>query len=130
MRQLMKYLHEVGSYGLAGGFAAQLAFLSFGEGAGQEPVHLLGKWLVMPSFILCVLSAGLAIVARPTFLSKEWVWMKAVLTIPPFYTALATHPDILFYAKGTSGQLWVALVASLIVTAFSVWRPRRFILTR
>lgn len=129
MRQLMKYLHEVGSYGLAGGFAAQLAFLSVGGEAVQAQVYLLGKWLVMPSFILCVASGILAIFVRPSFLVKEWVWMKAVLTIPALYASLATHPDIVFFAKGNSEQLWVALIASLIVTAFSVWRPRGFIRT-
>lgn len=129
MRLLSKYLHEVGSYGLAGGFAAQLIFLSDGDmKAAAVPVQAIGGWLVTPSLILVLLSGVLAMVVRPTFFTKGWVWMKVILTIPTIYATLATFPGIVWYHELKPSQLWLALIASLVVTAFSVWRPRGFLI--
>lgn len=124
MRLLSKYLHEVGSYGLAGGLAAQLVFLG-AEQEGMDQVYAIGKWLIVPSFLLCVLSGLLAMIVRPTFFTKGWVWLKIILTIPTLYSTLATYPGVAwFHGKRDTSQLWVALVASLVVTGLSVWRPR------
>ncbi|MGF1507952.1 MAG: hypothetical protein ACFB9M_00465 [Myxococcota bacterium] len=128
MKLFMKFIHEVGSYGLAGGFAVQLIVLAHGgvdPSSTREQVEIIGLWLVMPS-LLVVLASGLwAMFLRPSFFSKGWIWMKIFLTVPPSYAAIATFPWVRSGAGERTGTvLWVALVASVIVTAFSVWRPK------
>jgi hypothetical protein len=122
----MKFLHEVGSYGLAGGFAVQLIVLSGPEDeAARTLVQSITLWLVMPSFLVVCASGVVAMVVRPTFFSKGWVWMKIILTVPTAYPPVATFPGFFEYPETPlQSPLWLCLVVSILITALSVWRPK------
>ncbi len=122
--RVVKILHELGSFGLVGGFAVQLVLLG-SAGPAPLPVELIAKWVLAPSLLAVIGSGLLAMGVRPTFFSKGWVWLKVFLTVPPTYATLATHPDIAFMATDRLGPpLWSAIAASVVITFFSVWRPK------
>lgn len=125
MKLLMKFLHEIGSYGLAGGFAVQLIVLARRDPSdpmAQELIGDISSWLLVPSFFLMGASGVLAMVLRPVFIARTWVWLKILFTVPTFYALLATYPGVGELSERTPSQLWIALVASILVTVFSVWR--------
>ncbi len=131
MKLLMKFVHELASYGLAGGFAAQLIVLARRTTDPEVKADLLGAigiWLVAPCFVVVCVSGLWAMVLRPSFFSRGWVWMKIFLTAPLTYVGLATLPGLSVAHERLPTLIWIGLVASVLITAFSVWRPKGFLL--
>lgn len=127
MSRLMKFLHELASYGLGGGAAIQLYVLWRREDPGAVPALVgdLGAWVVLPSVLVVGATGLVAMFVRPVFFSASWVWLKIFLTVPPCYVAIATVPGVSDFRPGKVGALlWISLVATVVVTALSVWRPK------
>ena len=128
----MKLLHELGSYGLVGGLAVQLLLVTL-RGAERD-LRLVGEitlWVVAPSLLLVILSGVLAMVVRTVYFSKGWVWLKIFLTVPTFYSTLATFPGLAWLEAGhLSPKLWMSLLASVVITFLSVWRPKGLLALR
>ncbi|MEM1417741.1 MAG: hypothetical protein AAGH15_22775 [Myxococcota bacterium] len=126
MKRLMKILHELGSYGLVGAFLVQLLLVQRGGGAMEDAiVSEVAKWIAFPSLLLVVISGLGAMIVRPTFWTKGWVWLKVLLTAPTLYVVVATHPAFASLETAKMGPpLVLVLVASIVITFLSVWRPR------
>ena len=121
----MKFLHELGSYGMGGGFAVQLLALVRNDDA-SDLITMTALWLVLPSLILVIVTGLVAMVLRPHYFEVRWVWLKIFLTVPTFYAVVATLPTgRVLPTERTQSALWLALVATVIVTALSVWRKPR-----
>lgn len=124
-------LHELGSYGLVGGFSAQLILLSadfLAPTTTQRLLELLTVWLVGPSLILVLASGLAAMFVRKVFFKKGWVWMKMFLSVPTVYAVGATFPG--FSTERVSSQtslLVISMTLSVVITWFSVWRPKNVI---
>ena len=132
MSRLLKFLHELGSYGLAGGFVVQLLLLSRREKVDietQKLVEHIALWVVTPSFLAVVVSGLLAMMVRPVFFSKGWVWFKIFLTAPTLYITVATLGLTNIPMERVRSSLWLAMVLLVIITAFSVWRPKHFLIS-
>ena len=128
MKLTMKFLHEVGSYGLAGGFGAQLVVLARPELGGERPLDLveaISAWMVFPCLVVVIVSGITAMVLRPSFVQKGWLWLKIFLSVPALYAALGTYPGVgLVVGDRTAPLLQVALLFSIFVTVLSVYRPK------
>lgn len=127
-RHLSLFLHELSSYALIGGFAAQLVLASASVEPSPESSRLItltALWVTAPALFLVVGSGFLAMIVSPVFFKKGWVWLKILLTLPPTYAVIATLP---FYEQGltagVSDQLTLALLVSIVVLYLSIWRPR------
>lgn len=123
----MKLLHELGSYGMVGGFAAQLLLLLRAEGpdAPVETIQDLTLWITAPSFAVVALSGLLVMVVRPVFFTKGWVWLKVFLTVPTLYVVVATFPGLAnLDPTRLDRSLSLAIGASIVITWASVWRPK------
>lgn len=131
MSRQIKFFHEVGSYGMVGGFAVQLLLLALPGAVVGDRVALLGaitQWIIVPALLLVLASGLAAMLVRKVFFGKGWVWLKIFLTVPTVYSVLATYPGLdLLDIERLGGQLWVSLAMSAAITALSVWRPKEII---
>ncbi|MGF1466359.1 MAG: hypothetical protein ACFCGT_09505 [Sandaracinaceae bacterium] len=152
MKRTLKFLHEVGSVGLMGAAAAQLILSFRAEGLPPEEVATLrlailviSEWLLLPSFLLVILSGLLALAAHRGYQSSAWAWMKAATTVlllectlvsvqGPAQTAARVarqiaeghveHAHVLGNVlRHERGGLTVLLLLSVANIALAVWRP-------
>lgn len=124
----MKFLHELGAYGMVGGFLVQLLLLGLPTSTVGDRFALIGQVslrIVAPALGLVILSGLLAMVVRKVFFTKGWVWLKILLTLPTAYSVLATLPGLdLLVPSRLGAQLWVSIAMAAAITALSVWRPK------
>jgi hypothetical protein len=148
----MKILHEIGSAGVLGAYAACLLLVIKGPSqplvayaAVRQAIATITQWLLMPSLGLVLVSGLLAIALNRAFHNAAWAWIKALLGISLFEGTLVTvsssarqaaelaamaangHADAAHLAqvlRTERGGLWLLLGLSLANIVLAVWRPR------
>lgn len=153
MRRLMKFLHEIGSLGFAGGVLAYMAMIAFSPQLGptteyvdyRAAIAFLTRWVILPSMLLVLLSGLLAMVAHYPFTNQGWVWAKALSGLLIFEASLASVDapaqraalaaaaalngeiaitELADKVNDHSGALWMLTALAVANVAIAVWRPR------
>jgi hypothetical protein len=153
LRKLLKVLHEIGSVGVLGAFAASLVLIAcapsphelLAYAAARQGIAAIARWLLVPSLALVLISGLLAMVANDNYMAAGWAWIKALLGLSMFEGSLVTvsgsarhaaelaalaasgHPDPVQLAEALRterGGLWLLLVLALANIVLAVWRPR------
>jgi len=153
LRKLLKILHEVGSVGVLGSFAACLVIIITGPAqdslvayaATRHTIAEICRWLLVPSLGMVLISGLLAIAANRAYANAGWAWVKALLGVSMFEGTLVTvgasarhaaelsalaaagNPDPVQLAgvlRTEWGGLWMLLALSLANIVLGVWRPR------
>ena len=149
--RLLKLLHELGSIGMLGSVAVCLLLQRLHPQGSTEDyarasasIADIVHYLLMPSFVLVLLSGLLAITATPAFMNAGWVWFKALLGLSVFEASLTLSGNAQraaqLSAQASSGQqvleqlaqvtrtetgvLWVLLGISVVNVVVAIWRPR------
>lgn len=152
LRRILKLLHEIGSAGVLGAFAASIVLIVkvptqsvVAYAAVRQSIAAISQWLLVPSLAIVLLSGLLAIAATDAYKDAGWVWVKALLGISMFegtlltvgasarhaaeFAALAAEghgdPAQLAQVLHTEwGGLWLLLLLSVANIVLAVWRPR------
>jgi hypothetical protein len=152
MRKPLKILHLVASAGLTGALASYLVLVLKAPGSSpaefaavRHGIHLLSKWVLMPSLLLVLVSGLLSMAAHRPFMNAGWVWIKAVLGISMFEGTLlavqsnarrgeemalralegAGDPTLLAdLLRHERAGLWTILVLSIANIVIGAWRPK------
>jgi hypothetical protein len=153
LRKLLKVLHEIGSVGVLGAFAASLVLIAsapsphelLAYAAARQGIAAIARWLLVPSLALVLISGLLAMVANDNYMAAGWAWIKALLGLSMFEGSLVTvsgsarhaadlaalaasgHPDPVQLAEALRterGGLWLLMVLALANIVLAVWRPR------
>jgi hypothetical protein len=153
LRKTLKVLHEIGSVGVLGAFAASLVLIAcapsphelLAYAAARQGIAAIARWLLVPSLALVLISGMLAMVANDAYMEAGWAWIKALLGLSMFEGSLVTvsgsarhaaqlaalaasgHPDAAQLAEALRterGGLWLLLVLALANIVLAVWRPR------
>jgi hypothetical protein len=142
----------MGAIGFMGALASLVVLMSFepppSSLASFALIHCvmaaIAAWVVLPSFVLTLVSGLLAIAANRAFHNAGWAWIKAATGIVIFAGALHAiapiqedarqsteavagelDPSTLFRAsQGERATLWVLLFVSTANVVLGVWRPR------
>ena len=152
MRRLLKFLHELGSFGLMGALAcllvlnrlspppSDLAGYAMMRGAMAE----IGKWVFLPSFAFTLIPGLLAIAVNRAFHNAGWAWVKAATGILVFMGGLHALAPIQEEARlsaealagrldpatingpdvNEQGTFWMLLIISVANIVLAIWRPR------
>jgi hypothetical protein len=151
LKRALKFIHEIGAFGLMGSLAACLILTWAAPTRSVEAyvvvrqnVAAIMNWLLMPSLVAVLLSGLLAIAAHSAYHNAAWAWTKALLGIAMFEGSFLTigastrraaelsaalalghtdaiRPDMI---QGEWGTLWLLLVLSVVNIGLAVWRPR------
>lgn len=150
MKRFLKILHTLGAIGFMGGLAAELAMAILGASrpAAEHAVlragiDALGRWLILPSLPLVLVSGLLSMGLHPPFHNAGWVWVKLATTVVTFEGTLGlmsrlkdlarlaneavTAPPTPVYTQLLSserGVVWTLLFLSGVNVVVGVWRPR------
>jgi hypothetical protein len=153
LRKTLKVLHEVGSVGVLGAFAASLVLIAaapsphelLAYAAARQGIAAIARWLLVPSLALVLISGLLAMVANDAYMEAGWAWIKALLGLSMFEGSLVTvsgsarhaaqlaalaasgQPDPAQLAevlRTERGGLWLLLLIALANIVLAVWRPR------
>ncbi len=154
LRQVLKILHEVGSIGVMGSFAAYLVLVVTAPdpatslvayAAVRQGIAQITRLILVPSLALVLITGLLAIAANRALHSAGWAWVKALLGVSVFEGTLLTvgagarraselaalavagQPDpaeLALVLHGEWGGLWLLLLLSLANIVLAVWRPR------
>ncbi len=153
LQRLLKALHELGSIGVVGSFAACIVIRVTAPprqslsayAAASHAIAAICQWLLVPSLAAALLSGLLAIAANRAFINAGWAWVKALLGISMFEGTLLTvsasarhaadlsalaaagSPDPVQLAEVLRtewGGLWILLTLSIANIVLGVWRPR------
>lgn len=152
LRKLLKILHEIGSVGVLGSFAACIVLVArvpthtlAAYAALRQCVAAITEWLLVPSLALVLISGLLAIAATNAYKDAGWVWVKALLGISMFEGTLLTvaataRQAAALAAQAAAGEgsntqlaqllhtewngLWLLLALSVANIVLAVWRPR------
>lgn len=152
LRKFLKILHEVGSVGVLGAFAACIVLVArvpthslAAYAAVRQCVAAITQWLLVPSLAIVLISGLLAIAATNAYKDAGWVWVKALLGISMFEGSLLTvaasaRQAAQLAAQAASGSgdaaqlaqvlhtewggLWLLLALSVANIVLAVWRPR------
>jgi hypothetical protein len=151
LKQTLKFVHELGTVGFMGSFAAYLVLVAVADqkspaeyAALRAGIAAIAKYILMPSLAM-VLITGLASIAvhRP-FMEQRWVWVKALLGITVFEGTLgavgAAQRGADLAAKVAAGEAgmevmadvlraermgaYILLTLALVNVVLAVWRPR------
>jgi len=154
LRQLLKFLHEIGAVGTMGSFAACIVLLAtaptqslVAHAAVLEGIASITKWLLVPSLAMVLISGLLAIAATESYKNAAWAWVKALLGIGTFEGTLLTVGASARHAAELSalavtgggdavelaqmlrtewGGLWIMATLALVNIVLAVWRPRLY----
>ena len=154
MRRTMKFLHDVGSIGVAGAMLALLVLLANSPdpaamseyAAVRSAMRAIADYLFLPSLMLVLVSGLLALAASPVFMNAGWALAKLGFGVIMFegglvgvngpmtreaeraLAAVATN-EPLAVAGGTMNSEVLAISLLLFVSALNValavWRPRQ-----
>ncbi|MEQ9500458.1 MAG: hypothetical protein RIT81_26525 [Deltaproteobacteria bacterium] len=153
MKRLLKFLHEIGTVGLMGAIAAQIILsiaaldLPDAEYATyREAIHVVSKFLLLPSLGLVLFTGLLAIAVHPPYHNAGWAWIKALLTVAVLEGTLggiqgpareaatlarriaegdeSARAAIGHVLRHESGALWMIMFLSVVNIALAVWRPK------
>jgi len=152
LRKILKLLHEIGSAGVLGAFAACIVLIvkvpthsALAYAAVRLSVAAITQWLLVPSLALVMVSGLLSIAATNAYKDAGWAWVKALLGISMFEGTLLTvgasarqaaeysaqaadgHDNAAQLAQVLHtewGGLWLLLALSVANIVLAVWRPR------
>ena len=152
MKKMLKIVHLLASAGLIGALAAYLVLVLKAPGATpaefaaiRQGIHLVSKWIVLPSLLFVLLSGLLSMAAHRPFMNAGWVWIKALLGLAMFEgTLLSVQSNAQrgaeLAARALTGKgdpaalaellrheragLWTILLLSAVNVVIGVWRPR------
>ena len=152
MKQLLKFLHQLGAIGVIGALAAHLVLVitipkqsPAGYAAVRLGIEAISRWMLVPSLALVLVSGLLAIAAYRPFIEARWAWVKALLGLSMFEGTLivvqgnATRVSELAQKAVTSGSdpalmaealrsewmgLWTIVALALANVVLGVWRPQ------
>lgn len=152
LRKTLKILHEIGSVGVLGSFAACLVLIAKvptptlpAYAAMRQCVAAIAQWLLVPSLAIVLITGLLAIAATNAYKDAGWVWVKALLGISMFEGTLLTvaataRQAAELSAQAAAGQgdpmqlalllhsewngLWLMLLLSVANIFLAVWRPK------
>lgn len=149
----MKILHSVAACGMIGGLACYLVLLVVGVPETpaayadlRSSISVISNYVILPSFVLVAASGLLSMVVHEPFISKGWVWLKAMTGILLFEGVLGivgskasiAEQKAAEIAAGTAptdaldslialewGTLAIVMAVSMANVILGVWRPRR-----
>jgi hypothetical protein len=142
-----KALHEIASIGYGGGLAACLLINLMANraspaefAAARHAFAAIGKYLLIPSMAVVVVSGLVALAATRAYQDAGWAWVKALLGLTVFeatlmvvgssskqaeLTAAATDATLLdALLRSERNTLWLLIVLSVVNVVLAVWRPR------
>ncbi len=152
-RRILKLLHTLGSFGVAGGIAAFMLLLNSGPEAGATPEYLalreglyaISRYLVLPGMALVFLSGILAMAVHFPFQNALWVWLKLAGGFLIFESMLATvdaparraveatqkaldgnlsEAELIASVNNPWGAWWVLLALAAVNVVLAIWKPR------
>ena len=153
MKRLLKFLHEVGTFGLMGALAAQIVLAATAVDLPPDAyatlrwgILAMSKWLLLPSLVVVLLTGLAAFGLHKPYHDAPWAWMKAVLTIAvlegtlvaiqaparkaaELSKALAGGDETVAAAlhdvlRHEQGGLWVIMGLCVLNIVLAIWRPR------
>lgn len=150
MKRFLKILHTLGAIGFMGGLAAELALAAVGvarpgveHAALRAGIEALGRWLILPSLPLVLVSGLLSMGLHPPFHNAGWVWVKLATTVVTFEGTLGLlsrvkdlsrlaqdavtappSPELASLLSAERGVCWTLLFLSGLNVVVGVWRPR------
>jgi hypothetical protein len=155
---LIKILHEIGSAGVMGAFAACLVLVARGPAqplvayaAVRQSIAAISQWLLLPSLALVLVSGLMSIAVTRAFHNAAWAWIKALLGISVFEGTLVTinasarraaelatlaangqgdAAQLAQVLRTERGGLWLLLALSVANIVLAVWRPRLYRVSR
>jgi len=152
VRRALKFLHTMGSIGLAGAMACLLVLLSVTPPSTELPGYALMRgamgavatWIFLPSLALTLLS-GLLALAQRAFHNAGWAWVKLATGVLMFEGGLVYvqgpmrqeadlsaaalagtgDPALLGQSLGAEANtLWLLLAVATANVVLGIWRPR------
>lgn len=150
LARLLKLLHELGSIGTLGAVAVCLLLL-WTHRSGPEQIYTVSghvfaviHYILVPSFVVVLLSGLLALVATPAYMNAGWAWVKALLGLSVFEASLALSgssreaadlsvqgaaghdvvTQLAHAVRTETGVLWVLFVIGVINIFMGIWHPR------
>lgn len=153
LRKPAKLLHELGSIGVTGSFAAIIVLFTTAPKQSldtfavvNQSIATLAKYLLVPSLALVVISGLVAMMLNSGYLEAAWVWVKALLGISMFEGTLLTvvasarraaelsalaaaakqiePAELAQVVRTEAGGLWLLSALCLLNIALAVWRPK------
>ena len=151
-RKPAKMLHELGSIGVTGSFAAIIVLFTTASKQSldafavvNQSIATLSQYLLVPSLALVLISGLLAMVINGGYLEAGWAWLKAFLGISMFEGTLLTvvasgrraaelsalaasrhvePAELAQVVRTEAGGLWLLSALCVVNIALAVWRPR------
>ncbi|MEO0883310.1 MAG: DUF2269 family protein [Pseudomonadota bacterium] len=152
-RKSLKIIHSVAACGMIGGLGCYLVLLIVGVPETpaayadlRTSIRIISNFVILPSFALVAASGLLSMVVHEPFLSKGWVWLKAMTGILLFEGVLGligskasvAEKKAAEIANGTAplsdleslvafewATLGIVMAISVVNVILGVWRPRR-----
>lgn len=152
-RRLLKFVHTLGSFGVAGGIAALMLILGTGPDPAATPeyqviresVYAISRNLVLPSMVLVFVSGGLAMAFHFPFQNALWVWLKfgtgllileavlasidsparrAVNLVHSAMRGEIAETELLAAIDNAWAAWWAILLLAGLNVLLAIWRPR------
>ena len=151
LKQTLKFLHEIGTFGVMGSFAALLVLVAHVNmdapveyAAIRQGIAQIAKWVLVPSLGIVLVTGLASIAAHRPFMEQRWVWFKALLGITMFEGTMAAVSNAQRGAelakKVAAGEADMSVMADIIRAermgaytiltlciinvVLAVWRPR------
>jgi hypothetical protein len=152
-RKALKFLHTMGSIGLAGALATQLVLLAqlpepsaLAEYAAlRNAVEAVSEWILLSSLGITLVSGLFSMAMTRAYQQAGWAWLKLALGVSMFEGTLITvqapaQREAALVAEVLAGSAdlgalgaelnaewnctWVVLTIAVVNVLVGVWRPK------
>lgn len=152
LKRLIKALHELGTVGVMGSFAAVIALIVSAPAVGtseyaavRHGIATITHWLMVPSLEVVMLSGLVALMLNEGYMNAGWAWLKALLGVAMFEATLMQVDGTARHAAELAAQvavgegnpaklaemlriewgaLWLLMGLAYINLVLAIWRPR------